>query len=80
MDMLDANAIQRMIYLMMHIFISVGMPRNNTANNGAMNNHVTCSENVYTICQCVRMHARTHARAQTHWIEISESDYIVWQK
>jgi hypothetical protein len=35
MDMLDANALQRIIYLMMHTFISVGVPRNNTANTGA---------------------------------------------
>jgi hypothetical protein len=51
MDMLDADALQRMIYLMMHTFNSVGMPRNNTANTGAMNNHVTPSENFYTVCQ-----------------------------
>jgi hypothetical protein len=51
LDILDANALQRMIYLMMHTFISVGMPRNNTANAGALNNNVTCSENFYTVCQ-----------------------------
>jgi hypothetical protein len=46
--MLDVNALQRMIYLMMHTFISVGMQRNNTANTGAMNNrHITCNT-VYT--------------------------------
>jgi len=48
MDMLDVNALQRMIYLMMHAFISVGTPRNNTANTGAMNNHhITCNT-IYT--------------------------------
>jgi hypothetical protein len=51
MDMLDANALQIMIYLMMHSFISVGTPRNNTGSTGAMNNHVTCSEIFYTVCK-----------------------------
>ena len=49
MDMLDTNVLHRMIYLMMRTLISVGMPRNNTANTGAMNNNVTCSENFYTV-------------------------------
>ena len=47
--MLDTNVLHRMIYLMMRTLISVGMPRNNTANTGAMNNNVTCSENFYTV-------------------------------
>jgi len=33
--MLDTNVLQRMIYLMIHTLISVGMPRN-IANIGAM--------------------------------------------
>lgn len=48
MDTLDVNALQRMIYLIMHTFISVGSPRNNTANTGAINNYQITYNTIYT--------------------------------